>query len=72
MTIPCYFSWFNADGVIFIFVSAAGVSEGRLTAAKYAVLPAALEISEKLKENIARPKREKGTTGKRKTAVDMD
>jgi len=36
----------------------------------HAVLMASLKISEKLKEDIARPKREKRTTGKRKTAVD--
>jgi hypothetical protein len=68
--LPCYFSWFNADGVIFIFVSAAAVSEDRLTAAKDAVLPAVSGISEKPKENIARPRREKGITGKQKIAVD--
>ena len=53
----------------FIFVSAAAAIEDRLTAAVNAVMPANLETSEKLKEHIVRPIREKRTTVKRKTDV---
>jgi hypothetical protein len=66
----CYFQ-FSADGESFIFASAAGASEDRLTAAMNVVVPVNLQSSEKPKENIARQKRGRRTTVKQKTAVGM-
>jgi len=57
--------------VSFIFVSVAAASEDRLTAVINAVVRESVDGKAKHKENIARPKRGKRTTGKRKTAVDM-
>jgi len=71
VTLPCYFSWLNADGVISIFVSAAVAGEDRPIAAMHVVLPAALKTNEKPRENIAGPRKEKRTIGRRKTAAGM-
>ena len=55
----------------FIFVFAAAALGDRLIAARHAVVPAGLGISEKPRENIVKPRKGKRTTGRRKTAVGM-
>ena len=56
--------------MILIFISAGAAGKARRIVAMCVVLPANLKTSEKLKEDIARPKKGKRTTEKRKTAVD--
>jgi len=55
--------------VHFIFSSAEAASGDRRIAARIADMPAIYETSGKPRENIARQKREKGTTAWRKTVV---
>jgi hypothetical protein len=58
--------------VRFIFVSAAAATEDTLIAAMNVVFPENANGKASPRENIARPKRVKGTTANQKTADGMD
>jgi len=61
----------TADGVIFLFFSAGPAGGAMRIAVIHAAGPETLRTKVKHRENIARPKRGKRTTGKQKTAVDI-
>jgi len=57
--------------VIFLFFSAGLAGEAIHIVVTPVVLPENLKIEEKLREGIAKLKKEKRTTGKQKTVVDQ-
>jgi len=59
-----------ADGVIFHFLFVGRVGEVMPIVVIHAELPETLRTEVKHREDIARPKKEKRTTGSQKTVVD--